>query len=341
MHHLSKYSAITVVLSIAVASATGSAAPDDPVRAQAQAILREGNAALEQERAAEALANFTEAYRLFPSPKIHYNLGQAHSLIPGHEAQAYEEMSRFLSEAKEADPNLRAAAEKQRTQLQPKVGIVTVIAEPVDADLLIDDVNVGKISAQWPTILGIGTHRLALSKDMAISEVHTITVSGGDALEVQLRMFPPTLPPALAPLTPVPANRTVALLPVNNVQAEPAPATQDYWTWRRKAGVGLTGLGVASLVLGIVEHVSYFGKASDFKNAGCGTSNLSLGPNCKSLYDQFNSAQTWFLAGYIGAAVLGGAGTYLLWLAPVESSKEGAGVASVNSGMTLHYQGRF
>jgi hypothetical protein len=29
----------------------------------------------------------------------------------------------------------------------------------VDADLLIDDVNVGKISAEWPVILGIGMHR--------------------------------------------------------------------------------------------------------------------------------------------------------------------------------------
>lgn len=105
--------------------------------------------------------------------------------------------------------------------------------------------------------------------------------------------------------------------------------------------MGLAGLGVASLVLGIVEHVSYFGKANDFKNAGCGTGNLSVGPNCKSLDDQVNSAQTWFIVGYIGAAVLGGAGGYLLWVAPAESPKEGAGVATVNSGMTVNYQGRF
>ena len=100
-------------------------------------------------------------------------------------------------------------------------------------------------------------------------------------------------------------------------------------------------MGVASLVLGIVEHVSYFGKASDFKNAGCGTSNLSVGTNCKSLDDQFNSARTWFVVGYIGAAALGGAGGYLLWFAPTETPREGGGVASVNSGMTINYQRRF
>ncbi len=302
--------------------------------------MREGNAALEQGRAEEALARFSEAYRLFPSPKIHYNLGQAHSLIPGHEAQAYEEMSRFLDAAIHADADLRAAAAKQRKQLRPEVGIVTVVAEPADADLLIDDVNVGKVSAEWPTILGIGTHHLALKKDTAISPVHTIVVVGGDALEVRLQVLPPTLPPALAPLTPI-APGYAAMPAVNSVQVGPAPAPSDYWTGRRKAGVGLAGLGVASLVLGIVEHVSYFGKANDFKNAGCGTGNLSVGPNCKSLDDQVNSAQTWFIVGYIGAAVLGGAGGYLLWVAPAESPKEGAGVATVNSGMTVNYQGRF
>jgi tetratricopeptide (TPR) repeat protein len=333
MHHLSRFSILAVFLFVAAASATGLTAPDDPTKAQAQNTLREGNSALEQGRAEEALAKFAEAYRLFPSPKIHYNLGQAHSLIPGHEAQAYEEMSRFLDAAIHADADLRSAAEKQRKQLRPKVGIVTVVADPADADLLVDDVNVGKVSAEWPTVLGNGTHRLALTKNAASSEVQTITIVGGDAMEVRLH--------ALPPLTSAPARSTVAPPLVNSVQAGIAPATSDYWTWRRKAGMGLAALGVASLALGIVEHVSYFGKANDFKNAGCGTGNLSIGPNCKSLDDQFNSAQTWFIVGYIGAAVLGGAGGYLLWFAPTETVKEGGGMASVSSGMTINYQGRF
>ena len=81
-------------------SPVAAAEPVDSAKAKAQATLREGNVALEQGRAEDALAKFTEAYRLFPSPKIHYNIGQAHSLIPGHEAQAYEAMLRFLIEAK-------------------------------------------------------------------------------------------------------------------------------------------------------------------------------------------------------------------------------------------------
>ena len=337
----SKYGAISLFLSIALVSAIALAEPADPARTQAQAALREGNVALKQGRSSDALARFMEAYRLFPSPKIHYNLGQAHSLIPGHEAQAYDEMSRFLDTAKNADLKLRAAAEEQLKQLRPKVGTVTVVAEPGDADLLVDEVDVGKISAELPMFLGIGTHGLALKKDSAVSPVLPVTVTGGDSLEVRLRLPPPMPPPVVTPLVPAQASNAVAVPPVDLVKAGPAPAPQHFWTWRRKAGAGIAGLGVASLVLGIVEHVSYFGKASDFKNAGCGTSNLSVGPNCGSLNDQFNSARTWFVVGYIGATVLGGTGTYLLWLAPAESTKESAGVTSVNSGITVNYQGRF
>jgi tetratricopeptide (TPR) repeat protein len=110
----------------------------DSAKLRAQATLREGNVALEHGHAEEALAKFTEAYRLFSSPKIHYNIGQAHSLILGHEAQASEAMLRFLIEAKDADASLRVAAEKLRTELKPKVGMVSVVAEPADADLLVD-----------------------------------------------------------------------------------------------------------------------------------------------------------------------------------------------------------
>ena len=320
MHQLTKLGAI---LSTVLASNAALAEPAvDPATESATVNLREGNAALVQGRPEEALAKFSEAYRQLPSPKIHYNLGQAHSMIPGHEAQAYEEMSRFLDAARHAEPALLLAADKQRKQLRKKVGIVTVVADPADADLIVDDVNVGKVSAEWPTVLGIGTHRLGLTKNAASSEVQTITIAGDDVKEVNLH---------LAQNTPIVVTK----------KPPPPRQTLDNSTWRHRVGLSLAVLSGASLVFGIVEHVNYFGKASDFKNAGCGTSNLSAGQNCKSLNDQFNSAHAWWVVGYIGAAVLGGGGGYLLWLAPADAPKDGGGVASANFGMTFNYLGRF
>ena len=207
--------------------------------------------------------------------------------------------------------------------------MLTVVAEPADADLVIDDVNLGKTSREAVTVLGVGVHRLALRKDAVESAAQTIRIMGGDSQEVRLQMAPPSAPLAMVPMAPASASNAPAGAGTNILQAGTAPPTAGYWTWQHEMGAGLAVLGAASLVLGIVEHVSYFGKANDFKNAGCGTKDLSVGVGCKSLNDQFNSAQTWFVVGYVGAAVLGGAGAYFLWLAPAEAigSNAGAGVA--------------
>ena len=343
MNGAARFAAIFVFSFLAQALPAAAEEPVDSAKSKAQATLREGNAALEQGRAEEALAKFTEAFRLFPSPKIHYNIGQAHSLIPGHEAQAYEAMLRFLIEAKDADAKLRAAAESLRAQLKPKVGMVTVFAEPADANVLIDEINLGKISREQVTILGTGTHRLALRKDALESATLTIRIAGGDSQEVRLQLVPQNPPLAIPPPVPAPYGNVAVGPGTNIVQAGTPMTAHGYWTWQHEVGAGLAVLGVASLVLGVVEHVRYFGKARDFKNAGCGTNDLSVGSGCKNLDDQFKSAQSLFVLGYAGAAVLGGAGAYFLWLAPAEVTGTGAGgrVASVNSGMTVGLQGRF
>lgn len=339
----SKIGRMSHCLSFGFVSAAVLAESASPEKAQALTILRAGNTALSQGRAAEALAKFEEAYRLSLSPKIHYNLGQAHSLIPGHEARAYDEMARFLVSAKDADPKLRSAAEKQLKQLRPKVGLVIVLAEPADADLLVDDVDTGKISANYTTVLGIGTHGLALKKDSVVSAVQWVTVAGNESLEVKLQVPPPAPPPSLLPVTTAPVSipDAEAKPSVSLVEAAPVSAPRHDWSWRRKVGAGLAGLSLASLVFGVVEHVSYFGKARDFRSAGCGTADLSVGPNCGNLNNQFNSARTWFLVGYLGAVVLGGTGSYLLCFAPPESGHDGRSAASVSSGLTIYYQGRF
>ena len=328
------FSSILLLSSLARPAPASGAEPADSAKSQAQVALREGNVALEQGRAEEALAKFTEAYRLFPSPKIHYNLGQAHSLIPRHEAQAYEEMSRFLLEARDADASLRGAAETVRAQLRPKVGMVSVLAQPADADLVIDGFDVGPPSPGMPAVLGIGTHHLSITKAGLASSTQMVTIAGGDAMEVPLHLL--SLMPPPPPLAGTSGEQPASLLQ----QTANTPAKLGFWTWQRELGAGLAVLGAASLLLGIAEHVSYFGKANDFKNAGCGTSNLAAGASCKSLNDQFNSARTWLVVGYVGAAVLGGAGAYFLWLAPAEGTGSGGGLASVSSGMTVNFQGR-
>ena len=158
---------MALCLASALSSRVAAAETPASAKAQAQATLREGNAFLGQGRATDALMKFTEAYRLFPSPKLHYNMGQAHSLIAGHEAQAYEAMSRFLTEATDANPELRAAAEAQRQQLRPKVGLVSIAAEPADAELLLRELRRAEFTVDWQRVDTEAGFLAALHADLA------------------------------------------------------------------------------------------------------------------------------------------------------------------------------
>jgi hypothetical protein len=330
--------AALAILTALVAPATAVAAPSaDAGKTQAQALLREGNVLLERGAAAEALSRFRDAYRLFPSPKLHYNIGQAHSLIAGHEAQAYDEMSRFLTDAPDASAELRAAAQSLCQRLRARVGLVSVLQDPADAGLIVDDVAAAdRRAAQSPLVLGAGTHRLAIKKDGRVSAAASVVIAGGETTSVRLQLppVPPPAPPALIVQPPVG--------PIEEKRLE--PASDGHWTGRQKVGVALAALGAASLLFGVIEHARYFGKADDFRNAGCGTDNLSVGVNCRALDDQFNSAQAGWIAGYLGAAVLGGAGAYAFFVAPssdAAGTADARATAGLHPGVTLRLEGRF
>jgi hypothetical protein len=340
---------VSLAILLLSSSAVVRAQAADPSKAQAQASLREGNALLEAGRPAEALTKFREAYRLFPSPKIHYNIGQAQSLIPGQEAQAYQAMSRFLAEAKDANLDLRKAAETQRQQLRSKVALISVAAEPADSDLVVNGVSSGNVATAMPLVLGVGPHRLMLRKDPAVSDEETLAITGGETLEVRLKLRSVTsvAPPPPVSLEAVKSPGPPPPVDVLRLDASAHPSEQKsssgHWTWQRKLGAGLAGAGAASLVFGIVEHVRRQSSANDFIKAGCGTNDLSIGVGCQGLNDRVGAADVGMALGYIGAAILGGSGAYFLWLSRSDRSAAGESgtPASTPQAMTLNLQGRF
>jgi hypothetical protein len=78
--------------------------------------------------------------------------------------------------------------------------------------------------------------------------------------------------------------------------------------------LGVAALG--SLGTGIAFHVTHESRAKSYNdNKSCNPVVLP-GANCQSLYDSVNSAEYIAIAGYVGAAVLGGVATYLLISGP-------------------------
>jgi hypothetical protein len=343
--------ALVVALALALV-AHGAVAADD--KAQAQVLLHEGNALLKQGRADEALGKFIDAYRLFPSPKLHYNLGQAHAALPGHEAQAYVELSQFIDDAPDASAELRAAANTKRQQLRAKVALVTVLAPGAgdDAAVLVDGVVAGKVAsgstpAGRPVVVGAGTHKLMVARGALVHGEQAIVIAGGETLDIRVggasAAAAAASSPSAPPAAPAPAARTEASTLALTLPAAPPPAAGgSTWTWQRGTSLALGVLAVASLALGIVQHIAREDKAEEFRDAGCGTANLLL-IGCQTRYDAVKSAEKWMAVGYVGAAVLGGASVTLLWLSPspVDRSPAGA-VAGMNiSGVTVTLQGRY
>jgi tetratricopeptide (TPR) repeat protein len=77
----------------------------------AQEHLTRGNDLFTHDRYAPALAEFQAAFAAFPSPKLQFNLGQCERAL-GHDDAAIDHFQRFLDEAKDVPPALRAEAER-------------------------------------------------------------------------------------------------------------------------------------------------------------------------------------------------------------------------------------
>jgi tetratricopeptide (TPR) repeat protein len=84
---------------------------DDHAKQAAQQHLAQGNDLFRRDEIAPALAEFQSAFDLYPSPKLRFNLGQCERAL-GHAEAAATHFERFLAEADDVSPGLRAEAER-------------------------------------------------------------------------------------------------------------------------------------------------------------------------------------------------------------------------------------
>jgi hypothetical protein len=112
------------------------AAPGEANRAAARAKLVEGVAALKRGEPGAALARFEEAYKLVPSPKIHYDFGLAYVGL-GRQADAVAAFERFLAEAPDAPPDKRAKAASLAAMLRGQLAEAEAEAEARPAPIVV------------------------------------------------------------------------------------------------------------------------------------------------------------------------------------------------------------
>jgi tetratricopeptide (TPR) repeat protein len=124
-----------LALTAAAPPATAQIGPEGDARTQAQAHLSRGNDLFTIDKFRDALTEFQAAFAAFPSPKLHFNIGQCQRAL-GNQPEALAEFQRFVDEAQDVSPELRREAENYIVELKTATNRApppptTVVAAPI------------------------------------------------------------------------------------------------------------------------------------------------------------------------------------------------------------------
>jgi hypothetical protein len=212
----------------------------------AQALLREGTRLYRKGQYREALEKFTGAYALYPSPKLHFNIAQAHREL-GRPVEALVAFEKFLADPAGSPRAVTDEARHSATELRAQLGQVQVHCETADAEVLLDGGAVGRTPLPQPIWCTPGKHVLSLTREGFVPFEEPVTVAAGasaavsaDLRRVKLEVDPYQGTYASPPLPAAPASDRLPLWP---------RLRRSWWFWSAIAAVAVGG-GIALVVAG-------------------------------------------------------------------------------------------
>jgi hypothetical protein len=165
-------------------------APSPEDQAAAEQHLDRAVAAYDAGRFEEALAEFRAADRLYPRPRLRFNVAASCRAL-GHDVEALEEYERFLEDPT-GDPADRQDAEDAISELAARVSVLEVTAEP-GAEVTVDGRSRGATPLARAVRLAPGTHQVTVDKKGRLPYLRAVTLDAGQTtrLEVVLASPPP------------------------------------------------------------------------------------------------------------------------------------------------------
>lgn len=152
-----------------------------------------------------ALIEFQRAHEIAPSFRILYNVGKANLELLDY-AAALVAFERYLAEGgAEVPDDKRAEVEAEIGKLRQRVAYLTVECNVAGAEVLVDDLSVGRTPLAKPVVVGIGRRRVTVQLAGEGSAQSTVDVAGGDRRTVALHLE--TRPVVVAPEPPT-SSRT-------------------------------------------------------------------------------------------------------------------------------------
>jgi len=214
---------------------------DLKAKVQAQVLLDEGTQAYGRGDYATALDKFTAAYKIFPSPKLWFNIGQANRDL-GRPVEAVQAFDRFLREAGDAPPETLAEARRSAAELKTKLGQIKVSCATDGAEVTIDGKQIGSTPLGEMVWTTPGRHQVAVQHEGFSPAIEDVVVVTGKVAVVDIPLRPIDLRPA---------NQTADATLVGGGEAAGAPEPPVYrraWFWVA-AGVVVAAGATIGIVL--------------------------------------------------------------------------------------------
>lgn len=302
---------MTLAASAIATTTTRSARADDAAVAEAQERFKEGLDLADAGKTEAARLKFQQAWAVFKSPSVLYNLARAEQLT-GHDLDALEHFRLFLrlseTDVKITDA-MRDRARQNVAELGARVAQIEVDV-PKGARVTIDGKALADPGAapRDPAPVTPGRHLVEASYEGKTRSV-TVDAVSGETTRARIDFDPDTAPPPPAP---------------------PSPSTAR---WLVPAAIGVAGL--AGIGVGVGFALSSQSAKDDVEAMRRDNRGLCSAPESAACaaYDERRSdgesAATISYVGYIagGALLAGAVATYLLWPSEKTTSTAKSGVS--------------
>jgi hypothetical protein len=228
-------------------------------KTRAAAILNEGNALFEQKKYNAALGKYESAYRIFPSPKILFNIAEAHREL-GHAEEASTYYERFLKEANVEPGSVIHQKVTQRLEsLKTSASYLAFESEVSGVDVKIDGRSAGRTPFDHPVRVGAGTHEIEATMPGYEPYRENIEVTTGNTASVRLALTPAAASPP-AEVSEQKQMRDPDLVAQTGAPREEESVATKWWFW--------TAIGAVVVVAGVVVIAAASSHSNDFVPMG-------------------------------------------------------------------------
>jgi hypothetical protein len=136
-----------------------------------------------------ARVELERAYSIAPTWKLLYNIGICYAQR-GDYVEAVKDLERYLKEGgAHISDERKEEVRKEMVNLRPRIASVTIKTNVQDADLLLDDQPVGKVTDE-PVLVNPGKRKFSVQKAGYVTGTEVVTPASSDKLDVVIQLKP-------------------------------------------------------------------------------------------------------------------------------------------------------